>query len=564
MKHLLHPIFCLFFIINSAQAQSKYPSDYFRNPLEIPIILAGTFGELRTGHFHSGIDIKTQRKTGLKVHTAAEGYVSRIKISNWGYGKALYITHPNGYTSVYAHLKKFSKKIEAYIKKRQYRLETFETQAFPRINELKISKNEVIAFSGNSGSSAAPHLHFEIRNTKTEKIINPMFFGLNIPDTRTPNISHLRAYVYGDSSHVNLSNIHLPLSLKKINSNTYQSSTLNAFGTIGFGINTYDLQNGAINKNGVYKIEMFVNGKLYYKHELETFAFHESKYLDLLIDYPFYAKYRRKYQKTHIHPLSKLQIFHKTKEKGYLNVKDGKTYVVKIVVSDFKKNKATINFNVKGTKAISKINEVKEKSPYFVKFNKTNSFQKDYAKVTIPKNAFYENFYLDFNVKDSIISVHKPNLPIHKSYTLSIKVWDLPKEIREKAYIAQINGKYLNYCNTVKTDTIFKTSTKSLGDFTLKTDTKNPEVYKCNLYNGRTLHKPKHLTIHVKDRDSGLKSWRGEIDGKWILMEYNTKSHQLTYDFNDKKLNPGKHLFTFVAKDNVNNSTEYSAEFFIK
>lgn len=565
MKNTIFIIGAILFSINTLYSQSKYPTDYFRNPLEIPIILAGTFGELRTAHFHSGIDIKTQRKVGLNVHTAAEGYISRIKISNWGYGKALYITHPNGYTSVYAHLSKFNKNIEAYIKKRQYRTESFETQAFPRANELKVSKDEIIAFSGNSGSSSAPHLHFEIRSSKTEKIINPMLFGLIPSDTKKPNISHLRAYVYGDSSHVNLSNINIPINIKKLQNGLYKASSINAYGKIGFGINTYDMLDGALNKNGVYQIEMFVNGKTYYKHKLETFSFSESKYLDLLIDYPYYATYKRKYQKTHIHPLSRLQIFQKTKEKGYLNIKDKKDYTVKIVVSDFIGNKATIDFNIKGKKAISKIKKKTETTPYYIEYNKKASFKKSYVKIDFPKNSFYENFYLNFKVADSIVTIHKPKLPIHRSYTLSFNVSNLPDSIKEQSYIANIvNKKYYNYRSTIKNDSIFKTTTKTLGQYTLRTDKKNPEIYKCSFYNNQKLTNYRYLSIHAKDTDSGLKSFRGEIDGKWVLMEYNTKTHKFTYDFNDKKLKPGKHLFTFVVKDNVNNTTEYSSTFYIK
>ena len=159
-------------------SQSEYPQDYFRNPLDITLVLSGSFAELRSNHFHSGLDIKTQQKQGLKVYTAADGYVSRIKVSHFGYGKALYITHPNGYTTVYAHLKKFSPKIEAYVKKRQYEKESYEVEFFPNTDELLISRDEIVAFSGNTGGSGGPHLHFEIRDN-AERPINPMLFGIN-------------------------------------------------------------------------------------------------------------------------------------------------------------------------------------------------------------------------------------------------------------------------------------------------------------------------------------------------------------------------------------------------
>ena len=183
-------------------AQVSYPQDYFRSPLDITMVLSGTFGELRSNHFHSGLDIKTQQKTGLKVFAAAEGHVSRIKISHYGYGKALYITHPNGYTTVYAHLKKFSEPIERYIKECQYEKESYEVEVFPQPEELRISKDEIIAFSGNTGGSGGPHLHFEIRDN-AERPINPMLFGIDIKDSKTPFVSSVYAYPKNDESYIN-------------------------------------------------------------------------------------------------------------------------------------------------------------------------------------------------------------------------------------------------------------------------------------------------------------------------------------------------------------------------
>ena len=180
-------ILFFFLLSTSLYSQSEYPQDYFRNPLDITLVLSGTFAELRSDHFHSGLDIKTQRKTGLKVYTASMGYVSRIKISHYGYGKALYVTHPNGYTTVYGHLKKFSPRIEAYIKDCQYEKESYEVEVFPNNTELLVDTDEVIAYSGNTGGSGGPHLHFEIRDN-AERPINPMLFGSDTKDSKKPFI----------------------------------------------------------------------------------------------------------------------------------------------------------------------------------------------------------------------------------------------------------------------------------------------------------------------------------------------------------------------------------------
>src|SRR6056300_1506674 len=195
----------LFLVISIAsRAQNNYPQDYFSSPLEIPLILSGTFAELRSNHFHSGLDIKTQQRRGLKVKASANGFVSRIKVSHYGYGKALYITHPNGYTTVYAHLQKFSPDIEAYVKKQQYNKESYEIELFPAVGVLPVAKDSFVAYSGNSGGSGGPHLHFDIRD-KQERPMNPLLFGIDIKDTSFPIVKSLYAYTLDRNSFINKS-----------------------------------------------------------------------------------------------------------------------------------------------------------------------------------------------------------------------------------------------------------------------------------------------------------------------------------------------------------------------
>ena len=236
-----------------AFGQSDVPSDYFSNPLDINMVLAGNFGEMRANHFHSGLDLKTDQREGLPVYAPADGYVSRIQVQHYGYGKALYILHPNGYTTVYGHLKSYAGNIEKYVKDTQYKKETFEVELFPDNTLLPVKKGDIIAYTGNTGGSGGPHLHFEFRDS-SQRPMNPLLFGIKIPDSKTPIVSAVFAYPAGEGAQVNQSQNRTKLRLIKQKDGNYKTENITAFGKIGFGITTYDQQDGASNKNGTYKI----------------------------------------------------------------------------------------------------------------------------------------------------------------------------------------------------------------------------------------------------------------------------------------------------------------------
>ncbi len=567
ISHKIVLLLVLFSFISAFGQETDYPQDYFQKPLDIPIILSGTFGELRSNHFHSGIDIKTQQREGLKVYAAAEGYVSRIKISHWGYGKAVYITHPNGYTTVYGHLKKFDKKIETYLKKKQYEKESFSIQLFPKPNELPISKGEIIAFSGSTGGFVGAHLHYEIRKTDGAIPINPMLFGFRVADHKKPAINALYAYPLSYEAQVHQSAKPVKINYTQQTNGTFLADKVVASGTVGFGINAFDRQDGALNKNGIYSLEMTLNGRPIYKHKVEKFSFSETKYINLLIDYPHYKKHKQRVQKCFIEPNNKLSIYDKQfPEMGYIEVKDGEKYMVEIVAKDIDDNQTKLTIPIVGKENPIIIPAEDKVTNYQILASAFNKYSKDGVTVAFPKNTFYKDFYLDFKVnEDGTVKVHSPNVPLHKSYTLTFNVESYSADDRKHLIIANLNNKkYPRYSSTVRKENTFYTKTKKLGKFGLISDFKAPIITPSNFKENQWMSNFKFLKVKIRDDLSGIKSYRGEIDGEWILMEWDLKKGILFYDFNDKELTGTKHQLKIVLTDNANNTKTYTTTFYRK
>lgn len=553
-------------------AQEKYPQHYFQNPLDIPLVLAGTFGELRSNHFHSGIDIKTNGREGLNVLAVAEGYVSRIKIKHYGYGKAIYVTHPNGYTTVYGHLQKFSPKIEAYIKKQQYKKESYQIQLFPGANLLKLKKGELLAYSGNSGSSSGAHLHFEIRKTKTEKTINPLLFGIDVKDTKSPNIKSAYVYPLDDFTKVNNSNTFQKIQFTKQENGDLLADKVYASGVVGLGIISFDRLNDAPNKNGLYKLEVKVNNQKIYQHTLESFSFSESKYINLLIDYPHkYYKHER-IQKCFVVSNNKLSIYDDLVNDGMIFIQDGLTYNVEIIASDIKGNKTKLKIPIIGKEEISTSIDMASASSVAklskgknLKRSEFNTFKIDDVMLSIPKYTFYNDVNFNFSYNDGIASVHKASIPLHKKFTLTFDVSDYSYEERKRLFIARVrsNGR-LSYSYTKKKENKFYINSKTLGNYKLASDLKKPTITPVNFKNGAWISSNKTLKVKIKDNLTGIKSYRATINNQWILMEYEPKTGILTYDFSDKKFAVAKHELKIKVSDEVNNTKTYIATFYRK
>lgn len=564
LKYLLLFSFLLLHFLSFSQ--NKYPKDYFINPLHIPNYLSGSFGELRSNHFHAGIDIKTLGKEGLPVFAVADGYVSRIKVQQFGYGKAIYVTHPNGFTSVYGHLSKYNNEIDAYVKSVQYKKENYQTgNLYFKENKFPVKKGKIIAFSGNTGGSSGPHLHFEIRDTKTEHIINPLLFGIKVKDTKSPTIQSLKAYALSSNARINGQQKSFQIPIKNLGNGKYLADRITASGTISFGVSVFDRFDGANNKNGIYSLEMFLNGKRFYHHDVETFSFSESKFLNLHIDYEYYKKYKRRYQKTYKETANKLSTYEKLINNGKISIQKGMNYTVEIVAKDFEGNTSSIKIPVVGKESYLIFSAQKDTTAYKINRKKFNKFSKDGVTIAFPKNTFYKDYYLDFKIEDNIAKIHTPTIPLNKSFTLTFDVSKYSEEEKQQLYIANLEyPKYPRYYNTRKKDSTFYTTTKTLGNYTLKSDKEKPQIKLLYFKNNQSLESSKTLNARISDVGSGIKDWRATIDGEWILMQYNHKKGILTYNFSDKKLVGNKHIFKLVVQDNVGNTNELFATFFKK
>lgn len=558
--------FFLFYILFSCSlfAQTDYPKDYFSPPLAIPMQLSGNFGELRPNHFHAGFDLRTQQKEGLKVYAVADGYVSRIKISTFGNGKTIYINHPNGYTSVYGHLKMANGEIENYIKKTHYKEQSFEIEMFFKPNEMVVKKGDIIAFSGNTGASEGPHLHFEFRDTKTEFIINPMLFGYDkfLKDTKKPVVSGVYVYPLDSKTTVNHSKRPLLLNVSLQKDGTYLSDKVVANGTIGFGISAYDTDDVSFNNNGVYKVQSFYNGKPNFGYEFNTYSFDEMRYINALIDYSRYKKMQQRVQKLFMKNPYNLSIIQADENKGVLQVTPNLASLYRIEVSDFFGNKKTIAIPIQYDLLSTTISPEPVQSNYFVKANKDSNFALANMSVFFPAGTFYEDFDLNFDVKNDTLFLHDDTVPAHTNFTVSIEDTKSTEAQREKMFIGRIEGKKINYNPTYRKDSIFNTKVKILGKYTLVSDTVAPKISMPIPVEGKWISEQKTIQLSIYDDVSGIKSYNGYLNGKWVLFEYDNKTRKLTHYFSDGIAVDGANDLKVVVIDNVGNSTTFETRFF--
>lgn len=549
-----------------------YPSPYIA-PIDSPLVLNGNFAELRSNHFHSGIDLKTNSKVGKAVYATASGYVSRIKVSPTGFGKALYINHPNGTTSVYGHLKEFISPISDFVKKIQYERESFSLDTTIHEGLFQFKQGDIIAKSGNSGSSGGPHLHFEIRDTKSERPQNPLKYNFGIKDNMNPPISTIYLYPLSENSHVEgkKGKYRKNTVFYKGRYHLKKDKTVKVFGKVGIGIQAIDYLNGSWSRCGIYKCALIINNDTTFSFKLDNFSFSQTRYLNSHVDYEERIKNHKWVHKLYKLPGNNLDIYTKTINNGIYEFEHDSIYNVQIIVADVNENISRINFTLKGEEIDLPPETDNPCSGLFI-YSRDNYFESDNLKLNFPKNTFYEDLKFVYGSEQSpksfysdIHNVHNHYTPIHKYYSLAIKTDSLPESLTDKALIVSIN----NNSNGVSSvggrykDGWVYTKLRNFGSFSVTVDTVAPIIKPLSISKHIILKEKNRIRFKITDDLSGIKYFRGEIDDKWVLFEYDPKSKMVVYYFDDKKIKTGvKHRIYFIVEDQKKNKAKYKATFF--
>jgi len=565
----------IFFLITgfASLAQNLDPIDpnYYAVPMKIPVFLAGNFGELRPNHFHAGIDIKTQGRTGLPVFAAADGYISRISISPSGYGKVLYLNHPNGTTTVYGHLEGFSGPIDDYIRTIQYEKETFAIDQTVPEGLLPVKKGEQIAKSGNTGSSGGPHLHFEIRRTREQLMLNPLLFNIPVKDKTKPVIQAVMIYPVSDDASV--SGKRDPLRLETILSgNSYKlktDQTVQVSGKIGFGIQTIDLLDGSPNKCGIYSIRLTIDNELIYSFKMDDYPINDSKYINSHIDYERAIRSGQRLYRTWLEPGNKLGIYDEVVKHAIFKADDNQVHQVKYEITDVAGNSTSLSFKIKATETKT---TPKESFGEHFKYNHNNHIRNEELEFSVPEGALYNDVDFIYVKKTALPKFYSPVYQLHNPYTalhfaceLKIKAVNLPERLQSKVMLAQIDpasGRI--YSATGKfVDGWVVGNIRTLGNYTLTVDTAPPKIAPLSFVDKNTKKTLDKIQIKISDNLSGIENYRGTIDGKWVLFEYDLKNNLLSYLFDKKRIQSGKnHKLELTVTDNKGNTSTYKTNIF--
>lgn len=551
---------CTLLTYFSAVAQTKnYPQQYFRNPLDIPLQLVANFGELRANHWHMGLDIRTQQRENLPVMAAAEGYIARIKIEPGGFGRALYINHPNGLTTLYAHLNDFAPALEQWVKAEQYKRQSWEVELEVPRQLFPVTRGQFIAYSGNTGGSAGPHVHFEIRETATDKCLNPMLFGFPIPDAVPPTISRIALYDRNKSIYAQTPQL---IGLRKAGTNWQPASgnlLTTASNKVSFAISAIDRFSGYTNPNGIYCARILMDGLLLSEFELDRIDYNETRYLNASTDYRLHAAGGPWLQHLSRMPGDTSQVYHHTPTDGVLYLTDTATHEIRIDVMDAAGNETSVAFSVRYNpgRAVNYSPAAAQLVP-----NQVNVVEQDGFELYTSEFAVYDTVNLGFTQTNAgatgalspLLTAAGATLPVHDSVRVRIKVPDtLNAALQQKLVIKGVAGSRTVVMPAKANNGWASAKFRQLGSYQLIADTLPPTINAPGTGSVVDARKLKRLVFTPRDNMDKIASFRAEVDGQWLRFT-NDKGRTWIYNF-DEMFPAGEHTLRVVVRDVAGNET---------
>ena len=528
----------------------------FHSPIDAPFDLSGTFGEFRS-RFHTGIDFKSRGVQGQKIFSIEDGFVSRIEVNNYGYGKVLYIDHPNGYTSVYAHLRNFSPELNKYIKSELYKSKTNSIKKFPKKNELTVNKGSVIGYSGNTGRSFGPHLHFEVRETKNQNALNPLMFNYKYIDKERPIIRGL--YIINEDKSL-VRKLPARKKISKLNDSIYISDLVEYNGKIGVGLDIYDIQyKNLYNQNGIYKIELFIDSILSYSYKMDKIKFSENHYKKIMYDYLSLVEKNKKVLKIYTPRNSNLSFLKNNSFNGIINSDTYKDNSVTIKISDWNKNSSYIKFRLKSV--TTKSEDISYQGIEVLR-NQDYTLNKNSSIIEIDKNTFYDDLLLNISYDSDTLDLGKEKNPFRSSLRVKLPHKIIDTMQLRQSFVGKIINDRVNYLSSKKNNSYIYANTSSLGRYIISRDTLEPEIKPINFKNNANIKGKRSLRLRLKDELSGIKKYSSYINGIWALFEYEPKSNLIFHNLSDGIINNGENELIIKYEDGVGNKGIYKTRVF--
>lgn len=541
-------IFSFLIIINSNYIFSQKNFDDFIYPLDREPSITGNFGEIRPNHFHAGIDFSTNPTLNLPIKSVNDGYVSRIKISPVGYGRVIYITHSNGFVSVYAHQKKYATKIDAYIKQKQIAEHKNEIDILLNPNEIIVKKGEVIGYTGNSGRSTAPHLHFELREEKSEIPINPLLI-YKVKDEIKPVITHLAIYSASDTTAIT--------KLKTIQIKTLNNTLSIATNSIilkenifAIAFSGYDKTNTNGNKNNIYEAKLVLDNELIYHHQLNNISFDDARYVNYFSE----KENGIKFQKCFTPKCFDVSIYKTLKKGGKIELNDTLFHKLTIEVLDEKSNASALTLYIKTTQ----LKGYKTNTTNYTTFcNKDYSLKKENIEISMKAGTLTRDIFLfPFTNKQGKTIIGNKNEILMHAYTLRLKIPNPIKGKENKMVI--INND--NCLQSIYENGWLKAESKSFGIFNYSYDTIAPIIkFKNQNKNAETQSIKNSIHFIITDNLSGIKDYNIFINDNWSIAEFDAKTNTVNCFFDDKTPT-GKLKIKIEVKDNVDNISTLEIE----